>query len=98
MTSSEDKRLGAYFVTQDDLRFHTASDHMTQEEADDRNHSFPEKVLKYLWDDAFKFTRDEVFKREYDSLEKLIHAFEAAQGDNRFSIFIDDIFRLNPDG
>lgn len=95
MTSSEDKRLGAYFVTEQDLKFYTTDDNITQEEADDRNHSFPEKVLKYLWDDAFKFSRDEVFKSEYDSLEKLIKAFETAQGDKRFNIFLDDIFGLN---
>lgn len=97
MTSSEDKRLGAYFVTEKDLRFFTTADGITQEEADDRNHNFPEKVLKYLWDDAFKFTRDEVFKSDYDSLEKLIKAFENAQGDKRFNVFADDIFGLNQD-
>lgn len=97
MTSSEDKRLGAYFVTENDLHFFTTADGISQEEADDRNQNFPEKVLKYLWDDAFKFTRDEVFKSDYNSLEKLINAFETAQGDKRFSIFVDDIFGLNQD-
>lgn len=97
MTSSEDKRLGAYFVTEDDLHFYTTNDGMTQEEADDKNHNFPEKVLKYLWDDAFKFTRDEVFKSEYDSLEKLIKAFETATGKKRLAIFTDAIFGLNQD-
>lgn len=95
MTSSEDKRLGAYFVTENDLYFFTTDDGISQEEADDRNHNFPEKVLKYLWDDAFKFTRDEVFKSEYDSLEKLIKAFETAEGDKRFYVFLEDIFSLN---
>lgn len=95
MSSSEDKRLGAYFVTEKDLHFFTTADGITQEEADDRNHNFPEKVLKYLWDDAFKFTREEVFKNGYDSLEKIIKAFETAQGDKRFDVFADDIFGLN---
>lgn len=97
MTSSEDKRLGAYFVTERDLKYYTTNDNITQEEADEKNHNFPEKVLKYLWDDAFKFTRDEVFKSNYDSLEKLIKAFENAQGDKRFNVFADDIFGLNQD-
>lgn len=97
MTSSEDKRLGAYFVTEKDLRFFTTADGITQEEADDKNHNFPEKVLKYLWDDAFKFTRDEVFKSDYDSLEKLIKAFETALGNKRFNVFADDLFGLNQD-
>lgn len=95
MASSEDKRLGAYFVTENDLYYYTKADGITQEEADDRNHNFPEKVLKYLWDDAFKFTRDEVFQSSYDSLEKLIKAFETAKGDKRFSIFLNDIFELD---
>ena len=97
MASSEDKRLGAYFVTENDLHLYTSEDGISEEEADDRNHNFPEKVLKYLWDDAFKFTRDEVFKSEHDSLEKLIKAFESAKGDKRFGIFVDDIFGLNQD-
>ena len=95
MSSSEDKRLGAYFVTDKDLYFFTTKDGITQEEADDRNNNFPEKVLKYLWDDAFKFVRDEVFNNEYDSLEKLIKAFESANGDERFIIFAEDIFGIN---
>ncbi len=98
MSSSEDKRLGAYFVTEKDLYFFTTADGITQEEADDRNHNFPEKVLKYLWDDAFKFTREEVFRSGYDSLEKLIRAFENAQGDKRFSIFAEDIFEVDQNG
>ena len=34
------------------------------------------KVLKYLWDDAFKFKRKEIFSSEITSLEKLISEFE----------------------
>ena len=95
MASSEDKRLGAYFVTASDLHFYTTEDGLDQKEADDKNHNFPEKVLKYLWDDAFKFVRDEVFKEEFDSLEKLIKAFETKNGNSRFDIFLDDIFNLS---
>ena len=97
MTSSEDKRLGAYFVTENDLHFFTTNDGISQEEADEKNRNFAEKVLKYLWDDAFKFSRDEVFKNNYDSLEKIIKAFVAEKGDKRFNIFMDDIFGLNLD-
>lgn len=39
--SSEDKRLGAYFARLNELS----------------KDKFPEKVLKYLWDDAFKMDR-----------------------------------------
>lgn len=92
MVSSEDKRLGAYFVTEDDLRLYTEQDGLSPQEATEKNRSFPEKVLKYLWDDAFKFTRDEVFRSEYDSLDRLIAAFEHSTGIRRFDIFLDDIF------
>lgn len=97
ITSSEDKRLGAYFVTEKDLYFFTTKDGITQEEANDRNRNFPEKVLKYLWDDAFKFERDDIFNNKYNSLEELIKAFENTSSDNRFKIFADDIFQLNKD-
>lgn len=33
---------------------------------------FAEKVIKYLWDDAFKFKRDDIFVKEYGSLEEII--------------------------
>jgi hypothetical protein len=98
MTSSEDKRLGAYFITPEDLEYHNPdADGLNDEErriAADNNHSFPEKIMKYLWDDAFKFTRDQIFKARYDSLEKLIKDFENAKGNARFDIFLDDLFGL----
>lgn len=99
MTSSEDKRLGVYFVSEQDLEYmDPTAEGLTEdeiEEANDHNHNFPEKVIKYLWDDAFKFTRAEVFKEEYMSLEQLIDAFETASGDAKFGIFVDEIFNLN---
>ena len=46
---------------------------------------FPEKVIKYLWDDAFKFNREIIFDTtEYQSLEQVIHAFMYAKGIARF--------------
>lgn len=58
--SSEDTRLGAYFVKEADLK--------------DRK-IFAEKVLMYLWNDAFKYDRDKIFKAEYKTLEELLDAF-----------------------
>lgn len=38
-----------------------------------QNRKFPEKVIKYLWDDAFKFNREVVFETtDYQSLEQVI--------------------------
>lgn len=70
--SNEDNRLGAYFVREADL--HDAE-------------RFGEKVLMYLWNDAFKFDRDKVFKAEYRTLDQLIRAFVNVG----FSVFNEDI-------
>ena len=69
---SEDKRLGAYFVGLKELK--------------DQNY-FGEKVLMYLWNDAFRFDHEKVFKQDYKTLEELIAGFR----DNGFSVFADNI-------
>lgn len=57
-------------------------------EAMKQNRRFPEKVLKYLWDDAFKFDREMVFETtKYQSLEEVIRAFMYAEKMERFAIF-----------
>lgn len=85
MTSSEDKRLGTHFVAKADLMF---SDNDTKQ-----NSKFPEKVLKYLWDDAFKFTKEDIFDLDkVKSLEDVIDYFINEKGDERFRIFKDNIY------
>ena len=52
------------------------------------NRKFPEKVIKYLWDDAFKFNPEAIFDTEnMDSLERVIKTFVNNKGENRFRIF-----------
>ena len=52
------------------------------------NRIFPEKVIKYLWDDAFKFNPEALFATDsMNSLEKVIRTFEYSKGRNRFKIF-----------
>ena len=96
--SAEDKRLGAYFVSLDDLIYLNPEDEgLTKEEvekAKDNNRNFPEKVLKYLGDDAFKFNRSQIFNEKCTSLEQLIKTFESSKGNQRFDIFLYDIFDL----
>ena len=70
--SSEDNRLGAYFVDASDLN-----------DVD----LFSEKVLMYLWNDAFKFDRSNIFKAQYETLEELINGFKKQQ----FEIFVDGV-------
>ena len=42
---------------------------------------FPEKVLKYLWDDAFKMDRTAIFNENYKSLEDVVVTYETATTD-----------------
>ncbi|MHB0740559.1 McrB family protein [Peptostreptococcus stomatis] len=57
-----------------------------------QNRKFPEKVIKYLWDDAFKFNREVIFEvTEYQSLEQVIRAFMYAQRLDRFKVFKDNV-------
>lgn len=86
MTSSEDKRLGTHFVSKSDLAY---------KDGDIRQNSrFAEKVLKYLWDDAFKFNKDEIFDiNKVNSLEKVISLFVGSKGNQRFiEIFKQNIY------
>ena len=65
IAGSEDKRLGAYFISKDELE----------------PTKFSEKVLKYLWDDAFKMDHDAIFKDELNSLDYLIEAYQESETD-----------------
>lgn len=75
VTSSEDKRLGVYFIQKEDLN--------EFKENGEKNNGFAEKVLKYLWDDAFKFSSN-VFSDGCKSFEDVIDKFTSASGDDRF--------------
>lgn len=119
MASAEDKRLGVYFIHENDLKFDdkalpTGDYKNTLDELNDllkaesdnsldqsqksrleelreatlHNRLFPEKVIKYLWDDAFKFNHEALFDTEtMDSLEKVIRTFVFNTGFDRFKIF-----------
>lgn len=57
-----------------------------------QNRRFPEKVIKYLWDDAFKFNREIVFETtDYQSLEQVIRVFLYAKGIARFNMFKENV-------
>lgn len=52
------------------------------------NRMFPEKVIKYLWDDAFKFNPEALFDTDIvKSLEQVIRMFVYNKGKDRFKIF-----------
>lgn len=76
LSSTEDKRLGLWFVK--------------NKNGNIPKKVFAEKVLKYLWDDAFKFKRNEIFCENIHSLEELISEFEESKDASALSrIFTD---------
>ena len=97
VTSSEDKRLGAYFITAADLVWHEEEDHVEKGSkewiiARHSNARFSEKVLKYLWDDAFKFAHPETFDtKAYASLELVIETFCNERANDRFKVYNENL-------
>lgn len=62
LSSMEDKRLGCWFVKAEDGKIN--------------KDVFANKVLKYLWDDAFKFCRDDIFTGKIKNFEELQKQFD----------------------
>ena len=57
-----------------------------------QNRKFPEKVIKYLWDDAFKFNREVIFETSlFKSLEQVIRTFMYAEKMDRFAMFKENV-------
>lgn len=74
---TEDKSLGVYFATDNDL---------------DDAERFAEKVLKYLWDDAFKLGRKELFNDCSQGLSSVIEAYEDAKGDPLKKVLVPEVY------
>lgn len=96
--SSEDKRIGAYFVDKNDFCFDEKVKNGSEKEkleAKLHNDKFAEKVLMYLWDDALKLSREEVFdEKNLDqfTLEFIVNKFNNPKKENeRFTIFTSEI-------
>lgn len=126
VASSEDKRLGVYFIHETDLEFDAKAvpsegyTDLYREYIDLLNAErdktittdqaqrlkelraaiikvrvFPEKVIKYLWDDAFKFNPEVIFDTEnMDCLEKVIRTFVFNTGSDRLRVFKQHIRNL----
>lgn len=63
-------------------------------EATIHNRIFPEKVIKYLWDDAVKFNPEILFDTEkMKSLEQIIRAFIYTSGRERLKIFNSTVYK-----
>lgn len=77
LSSMEDKRLGGWFIIPRKIQ--------DSNETEITNEAFAEKVLKYLWDDAFKFDRQKHFGC-IKTLEELTKEFKKVG----FEIFRDE--------
>lgn len=75
--STDDKSLGVYFATDNDL---------------DNAKRFAEKVLKYLWDDAFKLGRQALFSNCSEGLSSVIEAYEEAKGDPLEAVLVPAVY------
>ncbi len=104
ITSSEDKRLGAYFISASDLEMKPVTDSMGEKERiqiEHNNNRFAEKVLKYLWDDAFKFSHQDTFNtRPFGSLEKVVAGFmdPIKTKNERFRVFNENLRKMILEG
>ncbi|GAA9024900.1 hypothetical protein HpHA123_03510 [Helicobacter pylori] len=80
LNSMEDKRFGVYFVNIDDLK---------------SKENFAHKVIKYLWDDVFKFDRNIIFDTiKFNTLEAVVKNFTKEKGRTQFDIFSDGVKEL----
>lgn len=73
--NSEDKQLGAYFVKEDELS----------------DEKFPEKVLKYLLNDAFRMEPDLIFNENIKSIGDIIEVY-GKEGDPIRRIMKKDVY------
>ena len=81
LSSMEDKRLGCWFVK--------------AENGEISKEIFANKILKYLWDDAFKFYHQEIFTGDIKNFEELQKAFF----EKGFDVFTDGCMlkeKINP--
>lgn len=74
---TDDKSLGVYFATDNDL---------------DDAERFAEKVLKYLWDDAFKLGRQALFSNCSEGLSSVIEAYEDVKGDPLKAVLVPEVY------
>lgn len=94
LSSSEDKRLGTYFINEDVFVLGVnEGDGKYVEILEEKCKKFSEKVLKYLWDDAFKFSRDKIFNtKKYGSLDLIIKEFKNNEKEERFKVFKEGVY------
>lgn len=76
ISSSEDKRLGTYFVKKNELS----------------EKVFPQKVLKYLWDDALKMDKEVIFDSKFSCLEDVLETYDTCKQDKLASVLRAEVY------
>ena len=76
MISTEDKRIGTFFAVEREIK--------------DKN-LFVQKVIKYLWDDAFKLSKadGDIFNKDIESFDDIVKDVKSGK------LSIEDIFDSN---
>lgn len=74
---ASDKRLGAYFTRKNEMN----------------KFSFSEKVLKYLWDDAFRMDRQVAFSSNILSLDSLLETYQSSNEDPLKSVLKQSVYQ-----
>lgn len=77
LLSTEDKGLGAYFVNKAEI---------------EDIEKFAEKVFKYLWDDAFKMNRADLFKENFKTLSDILNVCKNEDKGILEKILVKDVY------
>lgn len=77
LLSTEDKGLGAYFVSKIEI---------------ENKDKFAEKVFKYLWDDAFKMNRSDLFREEFKTLSSILDVCRNNADSILENILVQDVY------
>ena len=92
--STEDKCLGVFFMR---ASYFSNDSHeslpgiISQFTNNSKIALFVGKVIKYLWDDAFRLSRTDIFEDE--KFDDVVQKFSTAKGADRFNIFKQEIRR-----
>lgn len=92
MLSTDDKRLGVFFMNEKELSANPLpGSHPAVRALHPR--LFAAKVLRYLWDDAFRLCRSDVFA--LSTFEEVMRYYTSPQnkGEKRWALFTDEIRR-----
>lgn len=91
----EDKRLGVYFMKKEHFEEGGTVKKIGVAAWDElranQRKLFAAKVLRYLWDDAFRMDRRALFRQDLKTFDDVMRVFIAETGISRFNIFVEEV-------